>query len=236
MSHEPSVASLLLYAALLPACPMSADGVAEDADGDADRDPGIEAAPTDVEAGCDGLDEDGDGAVDEGCACAPGDTQPCYGGAWERAGVGACVLGSQTCLPGFELGAWSSCEGWARPTEEVCGDGIDADCSGDDEPCEVLVVTIDIEGDCVTTSCPASHPFPVGCDIAFVGGDRRGCVAAEPGASEVYFQEGDHCTSGHVSGTLSCATTEGRGLDAQSCPIDKEVARYVATPGECPGH
>ena len=61
---------------------------------------------------------------------------------------------------------------------------------------------LNINGDCVTASCPPNAPHPVGCNITFDGGDDRGCVAHVPGSSAVYFQEGDACLQGHLSGTL----------------------------------
>lgn len=100
--------------------------------GPGDRDAG---PPITAEA-CDGRDDDRDTAVDEGCPCAGGDSQACYGGDPAHAGVGACALGAQSCETSFEFPAWGACEGWVAPADESCGGG-DEDCDGSvDEGCD----------------------------------------------------------------------------------------------------
>ena len=42
---------------------------------------------------CDGLDNDCNGTVDDGCACQPGDSRACYGGAPGTQGIGPCAAG-----------------------------------------------------------------------------------------------------------------------------------------------
>jgi len=75
----------------------------------------------------DSVDNDCNGSIDDGCECTPGDTQACYSGAQEVAGVGDCVVGVQTC---DETGKWTPiCDGEVLPSEEVC-DGADNDCDG----------------------------------------------------------------------------------------------------------
>lgn len=242
----------------------------------------------------DGLDNNGNGFVDEGCSCQSGTTQPCYSGAPWRAGVGACVLGTQTCITSGEFRSWGPCEGdgkpaievcegttdencngmvdegceccsgdtrpcgsdvgacmpgnqtclngqWTEcvggqiPRDEVCGDTQDNDCDGEtDEGC-IIELPVDIDGDCVTASCPAQAPYPVGCQIDMQGGDPRGCVANAVGDSLVYFQEGDACGAGRVVGTLLCSSQlPSSGLDQSNCAINKSDKFFPSSQSGCP--
>ncbi len=42
----------------------------------------------------------------------------------------------------------------------------------------------------------------------------------------VYFQEGNACGAGHVTGTMQCSACPGTGLNASNCPIDKPEPSY----------
>ena len=82
-----------------------------------------------------GLDDDGNGNTDEHCACQLGLTQRCFVGDRALAGIGTCVLGSQTCFPEGEFGAWGPCAGSGGPAEERCNEADD-NCDGTvDEGC-----------------------------------------------------------------------------------------------------
>ena len=185
-----------------------------------------------------GVDENGNGFVDEGCTCDVGATQPCFNG---HGDVCDCQVGTQTCVPTGEFGQWGPCEGAMKtcvgpldPTCELCGNGVDDDCDGEDDEGCVLDVEVNIDGDCVTASCPPQAPYPIGCDIVFSGNDPRGCVANMPGSSVVYFQEGDNCGVGNVSGTLKCSSLPGAPLDAANCPMNKSTTYYPADSSGCP--
>jgi hypothetical protein len=133
---------------------------------------------------------------------------------------------------GYGAGGGAS-TGGCTPVTEVCDNGIDEDCDGLDEAC-VIDVAIQLFGDCLTASCPSSHPYPVGCDVFFSPGDDRGCVAGTPASSVVYFQAGDECNAGFISGTMYCSTQIGSPLDSSSCPINKPIPIYASDPGGCP--
>ena len=186
----------------------------------------------------DGIDQNGDGFVDEGCSCEPGAVQACYLGAGTLCD---CKAGEQQCVATQEFGQWGPCVATsgrcaAQLDEscEVCGNGTDDDCDGEvDELC-VIDVTVDIDGDCVSASCPPQAPYPVGCNISMAGSDSRGCVANAPGSSVVYFQEGDKCGVGKVTGTLSCSSVQGPPLDASTCAINKSDKYYPPDPSGCP--
>jgi len=186
-----------------------------------------------------GLDDDRDGVADDGCSCLPGSTQSCFTGDPALPGRGVCKTGTQTCTGVGEHGQWAGCDGEVGPGPEACNQ-LDDDCNGtvDDLaggiPCVIVDVNVDIDGDCVTASCPAQAPYPIGCTIQMDGSDSRGCVASSPQASAVFFKEGDKCGVGHVSGTLRCASVAGAPLDGASCPINKQNPIYPASPNGCP--
>jgi len=59
--------------------------------------------------------------------CRPGQTVECYDAPAGTKGVGPCRAGSRRCQPN---GTWGVCQGQVVPGPEVCGNGIDENCSG----------------------------------------------------------------------------------------------------------
>lgn len=74
--------------------------------------------------------------------CTPGETRECYEGPSNSKGVGICKAGIATCV--VDGTDWSECVGQVLPQPEICGDGIDQNCDGEDMTPENA---IDIDGD-----------------------------------------------------------------------------------------
>lgn len=74
--------------------------------------------------------------------CDPGDTLECYDGHPLTENVGPCRGGTRSCLPS---GQWGPCNGQILPSQEVCGNGIDENCSGEADE------NVDMDGDGYTT-------------------------------------------------------------------------------------
>lgn len=64
-----------------------------------------------------------------GGACTPGETQTCYSGPPETAGVGTCHAGTASCGPS---GSWAACEGEVTPAAQSCAGSEDVACLGRD--------------------------------------------------------------------------------------------------------
>ena len=87
--------------------------------------------------------------------CTPGERMDCYEGPSGTAGVGLCKAGYKECV---EDGTdWSECRDQVLPQMEICNDGIDQDCDGQDTTPENAV---DIDGDgynyCTGDCCETS--------------------------------------------------------------------------------
>lgn len=190
-----------------------------------------------VDTGSGGLVASGDTAPSSEVStssCTPGATRAC--GTVTKA-VGICKPGSQKCEPSGELGGeWGPCLGEVGPKKEECGNKLDDDCDGMvDEDCSCdLEMKLALSGDCLTVTCPKEAPYPIGCDVKFTGGDDRGCVAYKPGASTVFFKEGNICSAGYLEGTMKCSCKPGTGLNATNCPINKPTKIYVTSSSACP--
>lgn len=74
---------------------------------------------------CNNVDDDCNGAVDDNVY------MDCYGGPSSTLGVGVCRAGRTQCRSGM----FGACVGDVRPSTEVCGNGLDENCDGRDEPC-----------------------------------------------------------------------------------------------------
>ncbi|HNW82341.1 MAG TPA: MopE-related protein [bacterium] len=97
--------------------------------------------------------------------CTPGETKECFEGPSSSKNVGICKAGIATCV--VDGTDWSECVGQILPEPEICGDGIDQDCNGEDTT-EANVIDIDgdgfnyCNGDCCETTWECAVPERVG--------------------------------------------------------------------------
>ncbi|HEX5057716.1 MAG TPA: sialidase family protein, partial [Kofleriaceae bacterium] len=142
---------------------------------------------------CNNLDDNCNGMIDDG----PGGqaiTQSCYTGPMGTSGVGLCHDGTRTCA----FGAFGACVGQVTPITDICGDGLDSDCDGQNDAQEGCIVVnaeqrLDGGGNAgaLGTAAAARHDY----DLAFArGGNPLGSrvYAAwshlEGTVTEVYFR------------------------------------------------
>ncbi|HRZ79943.1 MAG TPA: choice-of-anchor L domain-containing protein [bacterium] len=106
--------------------------------------------------------------IDEGgmyVECTPGETRECFEGPSGSKNVGICQAGIATCV--VDGTDWSECVGQVLPEAEICGDGIDQNCDGEDTT-DANVIDIDgdgfnyCNGDCCETTWECTIPERVG--------------------------------------------------------------------------
>lgn len=139
--------------------------------------------------------------------CTPGETRPCYEGPSGTDGVGICKAGTATCV---EDGTdWSECVGQVLPKAEICSNGIDENCDGEDMTPEKAV---DIDGDgftyCTGDCCET------GWECAGKDPERVSPVSFEIPGNGV----DDNC-DGHIDEEISSICDTGINPDTKN-PLD----------------
>jgi len=114
----------MLFRRLLVLAILFAVGACDCGDGETPPIPDVgfdtmrDVGPRDAPSSCDEV-------TGAGCPCpAEADTRPC-----ETGEVGACGMGTQDCVAGFEFPVWDVCISDAEPVDETCN-GLDDDCDG----------------------------------------------------------------------------------------------------------
>ncbi|MGI6395515.1 MAG: MopE-related protein [bacterium] len=135
--------------------------------------------------------------------CEPGETRECYEGPSGSKGIGICKAGLSTCV---EDGSdWSECVDQVLPQPEICDDGIDQNCDGEDMTAENA---IDIDGDgytyCDGDCCETS--WDCNADPAMVN----------PGAVEILGNSVDDNCNGEIDEVVVC--DEGLKLEVDDYP------------------
>lgn len=141
---------------------------------------------------CNDLDDDCNGYTDALAPKIEGGApqalkQSCYTGPQGTQGVGSCVAGSQSCLPGAQ---WSDCEGETTPKP------MDEDCDNKDEDCDGAT---DEEANCSSqTFCVNTDPKIIGEDCYVQKADGcyyQGKIACDQSTGKVYCDSPDMKTT-----------------------------------------
>jgi hypothetical protein len=93
----------------------------------------------------------------EGSNCTAGAMEACYSGPTGSENIGACKGGTRSCTAS---GFWGPCEGEITPQPEVCGNGIDDNCSGqaDEDADNDHDGFTTCQGDCCDNTSQCSQP------------------------------------------------------------------------------
>ncbi len=154
--------------------------------------------------------------------CTPGDRQPCYEGPSGTDGVGICKAGYKECV---EDGSdWSECREQILPSPEICSNGIDENCDGEDMTPETAV---DYDGDgytyCTGDCCETA--WEPGCS----GTDSPERI--NPGAFEMRDNYLDDNCNGEVDEVEHCDA----GLSLTIGDYEGNAEKLAKAMGACAG-
>ena len=156
--------------------------------------------------------------------CTPGETADCYMGPSGSKDRGICKAGVSTCA---SSGFWGNCEGMVLPEPEICNDGIDQNCDGEDGT-EANTFDYDQDGytyctgDCCEFESECLHPelvSPAGYDFPGnqVDDNCDGTV-----------DEVDACDTGLMQDSTD-PIDMAKSIDICPKPADKEYGLLSAT-------
>ena len=170
------------------------------------------------------VDDDCNGATNEGCICAPGDVQACYGGPPGTEGQGICKAGSKTCAP--DGLSFLPCVGEVQPQVENCLASADEDCDGTAATCTGAGVLSVRFGDAAAQSATAvanllGGPVITGAMAGTV--DFGGGAMASAGGNDVFVASLDY-TGAYVWAKRFGDTAAQTGVDVAA---DKQGATIV---------
>jgi hypothetical protein len=232
MHRSPTRGSVALVVTLLvlSACESSArvrraSPTMGDASFGAGEDAGVPGTPPgcgDREICGNGIDDDCSGGADERCGCVPGQTQPCYLGEAELAGVGSCREGRQTCgETDGEFSSWGECTGEVAPATEICDGREDEDCDGTvDEGCGCPL------GE--TRECYSSAASTRGVGLCRAG--TQSCVDVGSGAADWGPCSGEVTPSPDLCDGVD-RDCDGRADTGCDCTLGDTRACYSGPPG-----
>lgn len=161
--------------------------------------------------------------------CTPGETRTC------GSSIGACIPGSETCLP---TQTWGPCEGAVLPQPETCN-GVDDDCDGQIDNVDPALLASDLNNCgacghvCVTpngtSACVNGDCVLVACNAGFAdcnGNPADGCEVNVSADNENCGGCGNSCGSGGICINGVCS---GNCAEGTICLANT----YNPTTGQC---
>lgn len=148
--------------------------------------------------------------------CTPGEKKDCYTGPSGTKDVGICKSGYSTC--NFDGTGWSNCDGMVTPLPEICSDGLDQNCDGEDATPEN---TIDLDGDGYTY-CNGDC-----CELKSECADP---AKVNSGGFEVPANMVDDNCNGEIDEVTSCDTGVSVSADTSSSALALAKAAGMCSP------
>jgi hypothetical protein len=161
--------------------------------------------PAADDANCNNIDEDCDGSVDEHYAAVP-----------TSCGIGPCAAaGELTCSAGTTVDTCTA----GTPAIEICGNGIDEDCTGADEEC--APVCTDIDGDGYGLNCALGNDCNDNDNAVHPGASDANCNGVDENCDTV-------ADEGYAITTTSCGIGACAAAGQKTCIAGVETDSCTA--------